>query len=298
MNERHRGTERRGSGHLTVYLAWPVLSGLFLAGVLSVSVGGLVWLFTDWHTAYLWAGAVGLGTLGLATLIVFTYAAGEFAGPRTIATMRQTTIVEEVELPEPEPRFIRVGGRPLALNAPAPSSGVNRGILRAAIDHLASGLKRRSTVHTLATDVENLEPAAPAWVVEFYQVVCKVWPAGSLSRRTFEGLWPGGEGKRLWAKYVNGDDTGRRAGRGILHTWGVIDQTGPRGSWVWCQPLDVIFNLDRDLQAYADAKSKLHSPTQLASPLVSGMGADQTRPDQTSQTRPDGQTMTTRSREE
>lgn len=284
MNERHRGTERRGSGHLTVYLAWPVLSGLLLAGVLSVSVGGLVWLFTDWHTAYLWAGAVGLGTLGLATLIVFTYAAGEFAGPRTIATMRQTTIVEEVELPEPEPRFIRVGGRPLALNAGAPTSGVNRGILRAAIDHLAGKMKQRSTVHTMATDVENLEPGAPAWVVEFYQVVCKVWPTGSLSRRTFEGLWPGGEGKVLWRKYVNGDGTGRHAGRGLFDTWNVAAKTGLRGSWEWTQPLDVIFAQDVLLQEYATAKAGLHSPTTERAVAKTATGHGQTRPDQSNQT--------------
>lgn len=288
-------TQTKRDGHLTVYLAWPILAGLALATVLAVSIGGITLLASglDWSKAGMAFGIAFFLILGIATLAVFWYAAHEFAGPRSterVAEIRQTVYVDELEPPEPEVRFIPTRGRRPALNEPAPAlpSGQNRAGIREAMQHLVNRLTADATVTEVATEAETLEVDAPAWVREFYQTLVTVWPTQSLSRRTFEGLWPGGEGKRLWSKYVNGTGS-RHSQRGLWDVWGIISQTGPRNTWEWCHDLQTIFSLDRDLHTYATAMAELvHSPTPLgrAGQPVEKLG--QTDPDHS--TRPIDQT--------
>ncbi len=284
----HERQPRRQDGHLTIYLLWPLLAGLGLAAVLAVSVGGLVGILGGWDAALLAAAITFFSTLGLATILVFIYAMLSWAGPAGLARLRQTTIIEEVEptVIEQEPRFIRMGGRPKALNAPPPAlpSGANRGTIRQAIDVLADRLTDRSTL-TLATDATPITPDALPWVKEFYATICAVWPKGSLSRRTFEATWPGGQGKRLWTKYVNG--TGHlHSQAGIWSTWGIISQTGSRKTWEFTQPLDVIFSLDQDLGTYARAMAAMvqHSPAP-GQTKNDATGQAQTGPDRLGQTK-------------
>ena len=66
----------RGDSHLTVYLLWPALAGVTLAGILAVSVGGIALLVSrDWQGALTAAGVVFFATLAVATLGTFVYAA-------------------------------------------------------------------------------------------------------------------------------------------------------------------------------------------------------------------------------
>lgn len=275
------------NSHLVIYLIWPVLAGLALAVVLAVSVGGIVAVLSrgDWRIAGTTAGMVFFTVLGLATLTIFWYAAHEFAGPRRAERIERTRqIVEYIEPAplEPEVRFIPMRGRPPALNTPTPQLPSRSSGVRAAIGHLADRLTATATVHELAT--RTLEPDAPSWVREFYDTLIRVWPTQSLSRRTFESLWPGGKGKRLWRKYVNGTGS-RQSQKGIWDTWGIVANTGKRGSWEWTQTLDVIFALDADLHAYATAKANMHSPTERAGATRRDTGAGQTGTNQSA--RPD-----------
>ena len=260
-------TEQPKNDHLRVFLAWPVLSGGALASVLALSVGGLMFFWTggDWEKAGTWAGIVFFATLGAATLGVYLYAARQWAGNRTIERLRQTVTTEIVESEPEPPRFIRMAGRPPALTQQAPvAPGHERQqtIVARAVGVLADRLSKQPLAGTLETTARTIEPAAATWVKELYAVVCKTWSTQDLTRRNFEALFRPG-GAALWRRYVNGDGSGRRAGRGILDTWGVISRTGARGSWQYAQPLDVIFSLDPDLERYARAMSGLvdHSPT-------------------------------------
>ena len=118
---------------MTVYLVWPVLAGMALAGVLAISVGGVVLIASGtWRAAAVAAAVTFFVVLALATVAVFWYAARSWAGPGELARLHQTKQIVEQKPPDPEIRFIPMGGRPPALNAPAPGlpSGVNRGIVR------------------------------------------------------------------------------------------------------------------------------------------------------------------------
>ena len=282
---------RRRDGHLTVYLIWPLLAGLGLATILAISIGGLTFLSTgDLATAGRTGGITFFVVLGLATLGVFAYAAAQWAGPRTLAEIHQTVEVIEQKPVEQPPRFIRVRGPVLNQPAPMLPSGVNRSVVSRAIDVLTGRLQRRPAVHVLDAEARSLEPDAPAWVSEFYTTLNTVWPTQSLSRRTFEALWPGGRGKRLWRKYVNG--TGHQhAQRGLWDTWGIIAKTGQRGTWQWTQPLQVIYSLDADLAKYAAALAGLHSPTGSARPAGLITGSAQTRPDRSGPVQPGGKVI-------
>jgi hypothetical protein len=174
------------------------------------------------------------------------------------------------------------------MNAPAPAlpSGQNRAGIRAAMTHLVDKLAATATVTEVAAEAETLTPNAPGWCVEMYDTIVTVWPEQSLSRRTFERLWPGGTGKRLWQKYVNGSGN-LHSQKGLWATWNIIDQTGPRSTWEWTQPLDIIFSLDADLHRYASEMAALvqHSPTGPVSPSGPAQNTGQTGPDRTNQTR-------------
>ena len=258
--ETHEPT-RRTDGHLTVYLAWPLLTGLGLAAVLALSVGGLLVVTKPaaWRQAATTSGVVFFAVLGVATVGVFWYALSEWRGPRQKERLEQTRReVVEVHAPEPPPRFIPMGGRAARLNAPPPAlprTAEDRGVVATAVDALASRLKRTAKMTTLESTAEALTPNAPAWVLEMHDVLCRAWP-DKLTRRDFQQLWPEG-GTALWKRYVNGDGSGRRAGRGILDVWGAIARQDGRGAWEFVQPLNVVFGLDAELSAYATDRAGL-----------------------------------------
>ena len=280
-------TTQRRDGHLTVYLAWPVLVGLTLAAVLALSVGGLALLGTgDLARSATLAGQVFLVVLGLGTVGMIVFVLGEWRGPAGIERLRRSVELIEPDAPDPEIRFIRLGGRRPALTTPAPRAPSADGGIGRAIDTWAQRFKK-APIATYEGTAATIEPDAAPWVKDFYTVLCTAWGAGSLSRRTFEGLWSGGRGKRLWAKYVNGTGS-RHSQKGLWDTWGIIAKTGVRGTWEWTQTLDVIFSLDRDLAAYARARAELvgHPPTTPGDGTGPGTSTDQTRPNQ--RTRPNG----------
>jgi len=246
-------------GHLTVYVAWPILAGLGVGAVLALSVGGVALLLTDldWQRAGTWAAGTFFVVLGVVTVGLFLYATADWTGPRRAERIeRSRREVVQVHMPEPPPRFIPLTtDRPLRREPPAlPSAAEERGAVAKAIDVLSDGLKARAAVTTYDQDAETLEPDAPPWVKEMYAVLCGSWP-DHLTRRDWQRLFPDG-GTALWSRYVNG--TGDRRGqRGILATWNVIEKADGRGAWQYTQPLDVVFSLDPELQRYAEARSGL-----------------------------------------
>ncbi|HUX76964.1 MAG TPA: hypothetical protein VMY40_10035 [Anaerolineae bacterium] len=250
----------RHDGHLVVYVAWPILAGLGVGAVLALSVGGvaLLWTRLDWLAAGTWAAGTFFVVLGVVTAGVFMYATADWTGPRRAERIeRSRREVVQVRGPEPEPRFIPITTkRPLRRDPPAlPSSVEERGLVGKAIDVLSDRMKTRAAVTTYDQDAETLEPDARPWVREMYRVVCASWP-DHLTRRDWQRLFPDG-GTALWARYVNGDGSGRRAKRGVLATWGAIERVDGRGAWRYTQPLDVVFSLDPELQRYAEARSGL-----------------------------------------
>jgi len=249
----------RHDPHLVVYVAWPVLAGLGVGAVLALSVGGVALLLTDldWQRAALWAAGTFFVVMGTVTLGLFLYAAREWAGPRRqerIEQARREVLHVHDQAP---PRFIPVtSGRPLRREPPRlPATEQERGAIGKAIDVLAGRLTQTARVTTLDVDAVTLEPDAAPWVREMYSVVCASWP-DKLTRRDWQRLFPDG-GTRLWRRYVAGDGSGRRAKRGILETWGCIEKRDRRGAWQYTQPLDVVFSLDPELHAYAEARSGL-----------------------------------------
>jgi len=262
---------RRGDSHLTVYVAWPILAGVGLGAVLSVSVGGVVLLVTrlDWRTAGIWTAGTFFVTLGVTTVGVFLYALNEWSGPRRAERLaRLDREVVEVDAPEPEPRFIRLSSkRPLKYEPPPmpTTEQERRGVLASTIGVLADRLGRTATVTTYEQAAQTIEPEAPPWIREMYTVLCASWP-DHLTRREWSSMFDGGT--MLWSKYINGDGSGRHARRGILDTWGAIERQDGRGSWRYCHDLETIFGLDPELKAYAEARSGLvqHSPDKRSRP--------------------------------
>ena len=273
----------RHDGHLTVYVAWPILAGLGVGAVLALSVGGvaLLWTRLDWLAAGTWAAGTFFVVLGVVTAGVFMYATADWSGPRRAERIeRSRREVVRVQAPEQPPRFIPLSsGRPLRREPPRlPATEQDRGLVGKAIDMLSDRMKTRAAVTTYDQDAATLEPDAPPWVREMYRVVCASWP-DHLTRRDWQRLFPDG-GTALWARYVNG--TGDRHGqRGVLATWGAIERLDGRGAWRYTQPLDVVFSLDPELQRYAAARSGLvvRSPGR---PGVTGNAArDAAEPNQT-----------------
>jgi len=249
-------TEGRRDSFLTIYFVWPAATGLGLAAVLAIPTLGLGLLTgATWVQASRDAAIVAMVALPAGSVLTFLYAAGGWAGPRTLAAMTQPAPEISTPQPQPEVRFIPVTrNRPLRREPPQlPSNeGAHRGALSVMFGRLlAKPVREVSYEH----QVEAVEPSAAPWVTEMYDVLCKTWSVG-LSRRTFERLWPAG-GKAKWRRYVGGNGTGRHAGKGILDVWGAIRQDGPRNTWTYCQTLDVIVSLDADLAAYAQARDAL-----------------------------------------
>lgn len=267
---------RRTDGHLTVYLAWPLLTGLALAVVGAVSVGGIELMrkgaLANAARAAGWTFFIGLGGI---TLVMFVYVAGEWAGPRFIEWIRTYRTVEHIEptppvQPEPPIRFIPIGGRARRLTEPPPTPMLPSGeeepkaldIRQKVAGFLAERLSQRARITTYDQEVPALsagEDAAPVWCREMLDILCATYMSGDLTRRTFEHLFRPG-GTALWYRYVNGTGTGHR-GKSVFQLWGIISQTGPRGSWEYCQPWHVIVSLDRELHAYAKMHAVEHSPT-------------------------------------
>jgi hypothetical protein len=268
-------SERRDS-HLTVYLAWPLLAGLGLAAVAGVSVGGIAGLRAGNLGAGLQAAAWAFFlTLGVATLLVFAYAAGEWAGPRYEALMSSRRTIERIETinepeppEEPAPRFIPIyNRRPLTLPAPEQPQPLALSPRQKIAGFLADRLaaRGRETVYeSTGGDVDDAAPdqaaeSWPRWVVEMYGILEATYSTGALSRRDFERAFEGG--KALWRHYINGDpsQSGHR-GKSVFQLWGIISQTGPRGSWEYSQDWETIIHLDSDLLAYARTREGDHSP--------------------------------------
>jgi hypothetical protein len=279
MNEQ---APQKRDGHLVIYWAWPLLIGLGLAVVLSVSIGGIVLIASaDLRTSGKVTGYVFFGVLGAATLFMVLYVVKEWAGTRTVEETRQTVRWEEIEptVVENTPRPIVIAPRRPQLTAPAPTypmltEGANRATIRSAVKALIAKVATRpgTTYPSTAEDILP-EPQAPKWVVEFYRVLCAMW-GKPLTRRSFEDAFAEG-GQGLYYKYVGRSD-GTRKDRGLWQNWRIITQTGPRGSWEFCHDLQTILRSNGDLWAYAQEMQ--HSPIVGRSPNRERVHANQTKP--------------------
>ena len=262
-------TQTRRDGHLVVYLLWPILGGITLAGILAVSFGGLVIVvWRDWQAASTTAGVVFFSILGVGTLGVFLYAALSWGGPARLERIRQTVIVEESEpqVIENTPRPIVISPRRPRLTEQAPDvpmlpAGANRATVASAIRALI-GKPNSAPATTLYSDVEGIGPGTPPdWVREFHDVTCAMW-GKPLTRRSFEDNFPE-RGQALYYKYVGKSGAATRRDRGLWQNWKVIDQSGPRGSWAFAYDLQTILQSNADVWEYAKAKAELlqRSPT-------------------------------------
>lgn len=227
--ERGKG---RGDGHLMVYLAWPLLSGLGLASALAVSVGGVVLIASagDWQLSGTVAGVVWFVVLGLATVTVFLYAAREWAGPRRqerIEKTRQEVIEVEPDDLEPPPPMILRGFSPQAL-LPA----------------------------TLDLTTESITPAVDPEIDHLYRFILDAWQYGDVTQA---GCMARGWRRKDWDKFVGGSrrrsDAGKESARGLLDRAGIIRKDG--NSWVTCATLEQAFSINDDLKAYASARAQL-----------------------------------------
>ena len=238
--------------HLTVYVLWPVLGALGLAVTLGVSVGGVALLASggDWRTVGTWAGGAFFGVLGVAVLALFCYAAAGWGGPARLARIVRGVYDaapgddQEADPPDPEVRFIRLGGRPPKLTAPAPVAPRGDVLDLHPVRTPAGGTRYETT----ATATHDAPPEHPPWCVEMLDVLRATYPTNALSRRNWEAMFDGGKG--LWTRYVRGTGDGRR-GRALLDLWGVIDQSGPRHTWRYCHDWQTIVGLDPALLDYA-----------------------------------------------
>ena len=231
----HRNEERgegRRDGHLTVYLAWPLLAGLGLATVLSVSVGGVVLIASrgDWQLAGKVLGTIWFAVLGAATMIVFVYAAREWAGPRRAERIERTRqeVVEVVrdEVEPPAPIIIR--------GFPSPP------LLPATVDHT----------------IESLAPAADPEIDHLYRFVLDAWQHDDVTQA---GCMSRGWRRKDWDKFVGGSrrrsDVGKESARGLLDRAGIIRKDG--SGWTICATLEQALSINDDLNRYANARAQL-----------------------------------------
>jgi len=215
-----------------VYLVWPVLSGLCLASVLSVSVGGVVLIASrgDWALAGTWVGSIWFAVLGVVTVVVFVYAAREWAGPRRaerIERVRQEVVEVVREEGEP-PAPIIVHG----FSSPP--------LLPASMDHT----------------IESLAPAADPEIDHLYRFVLDAWQHGDVTQA---GVMSRGWRRKDWDKFVGGSrrrsDMGKESARGLLDRAGIIRKDG--GGWVICATLEQALSINDDLNGYANARAQL-----------------------------------------
>lgn len=289
--------QRRGDGHLIIYLAWPLLSALALAATLALAALGLFALAGDpLEVAARAAGTVFFAALGVLAVALFAYAALSWAGPRFVERTRQSVIVEQVG-----PKIIENTPRPIVVNPhrprltpgadapdyPALSQGATRRTIREALQALMGKASTQSVEARVngeyLAEVESLEPGAPDWVREFYQVLCAMW-GRPLTRRSFEEQFVA-RGQPLYYKYV-GRSEGTRRERGLWQNWGILAQTGARGSWEFCHALEDILRSNAELWQYAQAREKLikRSPIRRGEPGTGGRPV--TEPNQTRKPNP------------
>ena len=151
-------------GHLTVYVAWPILAGLGVGAVLALSVGGvaLLWTRLDWLAAGTWAAGTFFVVLGVVTVGLFLYATADWTGPRRAERIEQARREVVHVHDQAPPRFIPLSsGRPLQREPPAlPATDQERGLVGKAIDVLSDRMKARAAVTTFDASAETLEPDA------------------------------------------------------------------------------------------------------------------------------------------
>jgi hypothetical protein len=220
---------QKHDNHLTVYLAWPLLAGLGLAIVLSISAAGLAMFFSrfDWSKVGMAAGLTFFGVLGGGTLAVFWYAAHEWAGPRTAERIaRPVQVVTQARPEEPRP--------PMVINRYNEPPMLPAGSMDVEIDPLVAD-------------------AAPE-VMELYNFITQLWPGGDISRKTAREH---GFDRAVWERLIGGvrGKEGMESGRGHLDRAGVVVHTGK--GWQIAASLDQAYAINADLLAYAQARAEI-----------------------------------------
>jgi hypothetical protein len=225
-------TQQKRDGHLTVYLAWPILAGLGLATVLAVSIGGVSLIVSrDWQASSTIAGVVWFVALGLVTVFVFLYAMQEWAGPRQAE--RQERLRQEVieiipdDLERPPAMVLRpLSRRPML---PAPS-----------FDHT----------------IETITPAVDPEIDHLYRFVIDAWQHNDVTQ---SGCMARGWRRKDWDKFIGGSrrraDLGKESRRGLLDRAGIVVKDGNK--WTTCATLEQALSINDELHRYASEKSKM-----------------------------------------
>jgi hypothetical protein len=217
-------------GHLTVYLAWPLLAGLGLAAVTAICVGGLFGMWArSLASAGMAAGVAFFTTWGLSTLVVFIYAARSWGGPLALERMKQPVQVvtrAEPERAERPPMVIRGYGQPPLIEA------------------------------SLESNIRAMEPDASKDVRGLYKFITAMWPTGSITQADCLGK---GFSRRDWDRYIGGSrrkgDAGKDSARGWLDRAGVIAKEG--NEWKIGASLEEALKINDDLLRYATSLSKV-----------------------------------------
>jgi hypothetical protein len=249
-------------------LVLPVLQGLVVGLIAFGCASGLIWVLgAAWTTAWHWGLGLGLSVFGVcAAAFIFEHRSLVTAPVRLAFRRLELEYPPEPE-PPPPPRFIPIRGRRLLTEPvpqlPQPAIQTPRQVIAGFLADRLAARSRETVYESTGGDLDAAPEQVeswPHWVVEMYGILEATYPTGALSRRDFERLFsPGGTGK--WTRYVNGDPSkpGHR-GKSVFQLWGIISQTGPRGTWEYCHDWQTIIHLDRDLLAYAQAQDGDHSP--------------------------------------
>lgn len=234
----------RRDGHLVVYVGWPVLSGLALATVAAVSVGGVVLIAGggEWREAGTVAAVVWFVALGLVTVGVFWYAASEWRGPRQRERIELTRHAGD-EGPGDEGPWDAAGEEeceaPWRVLRPY---GAQRGRPLLAAPDMA---------------VRSLFPEVDAQTQALYEFITRVWPTGNVSRDHCIAL---GFGRAQWERYVGGQrgKEGLETGRGILERAGLVYRD-EKGYWNITPgaTLEAAYRVTEGVEQYAGAMARL-----------------------------------------
>jgi len=229
-HEHFTGHAQSHDNHLMVYLVWPLLAGLGLAVVLSLSLAGVVGLVArSLASAAIWGAFAFFIVWGLSTLVVFWYAARSWAGPLGLAKATQPVIERYIDnrpIEPPTPMIVRGYNTPPLIEA------------------------------ELASSIKTLEPDVKPEIKELYDVITRLWPGGDISQERVCSLFS----RKVYDRHIGGSrrkgDAGTESGRGLLDRAGVIAKDGG-GHWAIAASLADALSINDDLLEYAQARSQI-----------------------------------------
>ena len=230
----------------------PLLQALGVGSICAVSLGGLTLLLgpvVNLHGLALWAW--------IGRIAGFTFCLSLMWCTLSFVRGHRRMVTEPLDLLWERLRMLTPPAPPAEPREPL----VIRGYLPRQEAMLIEG--------ELASQAQSIEPQASADIKALYNFVTKVWPTGNVSRdhctKTLKIR------RRDWERFVGGQrgsKAGSESGRGWLDRAGAVDKTCD--GWQIVAPLQEVYALNHELEAYANAKAKivtLARPSSSSSPV-------------------------------